>query len=79
MLFYRTGYKIEECDAGTWSAVGHPDFVEFRFALSPSKPGGCGLPALVRNDGTELNCFPKPSLCSGIDFSVEEIDLVQCG
>jgi SAM-dependent methyltransferase len=34
MLFYRTGYKIEECDAGTWSAVGHPDFVEFRFALS---------------------------------------------
>lgn len=33
MLFYRTGYKIEECDAGTWSA-GRSDFVEFRFALS---------------------------------------------
>jgi Methyltransferase domain len=33
MLFYRTGYKIEECDAGTWGA-GRSDFVEFRFALS---------------------------------------------
>lgn len=33
MLFYRTGFKIEEADAGTWSAR-RSDFVEFRFALS---------------------------------------------
>lgn len=33
MLFHRTGYKVEECDAGTWSPT-RPDFVEFRFSLS---------------------------------------------
>lgn len=35
MLFYRTGFKVDECDAGNWSSKSsRPDFVEYRFALS---------------------------------------------
>lgn len=33
MLFFRTGYRVDECDAGTWSSK-RSDFLEYRFSLS---------------------------------------------
>jgi SAM-dependent methyltransferase len=38
MLFYRSGFKVLESDAGTWNK-NNPDFIEFRFTLQVDSRG----------------------------------------